>query len=146
MKQVMVTVVGIQQDADGEEQRLELITVGRHYEKNGSHTITYEESAISGLEGTTTILRVNPDHVVLLRMGTVRQKQEFWLHKKTCSQYVTAFGNMQLCVFTRRLEIGSWVDGISTPIMIHYDLEIDGQRQSTNVLSIVIREEQKDEH
>jgi uncharacterized beta-barrel protein YwiB (DUF1934 family) len=146
MKQVLVTVIGIQQDMAGEQQRLELITLGRYYERNGVRYITYAESQISGLEGTTTVLKVYPDYIVLLRMGKIEQKQEFRLQRKTYSKYVTAFGRMELGVFTNILEIGPWVAGASTPIMIHYDLEIDGQRQSTNILSVVIQEEHKDEH
>ncbi len=141
MKQVWVTVTGNQCDRDGEEQQIELQALGRYYEKNGVHYIVYEESQVSGMQGTTTALKVYSDHVVLSRRGEVEQRLDFYLQRKTCGQYVTAFCRMQIDVYTRTLEIRSATDGNPSVVVIHYDLEIDGQWQSMNRLTIGIREE-----
>jgi len=141
MKQVWVTVTGNQCDRDGEEQQIELQVLGRCYEKNGVHYIIYEESQVSGMQGTTTALKLYPDHVVLSRRGEVEQRLDFYLQRKTCGQYVTAFSRMQIDVYTRTLEICPATDGNPSLVVIHYDLEIDGQWQSMNRLTIGIREE-----
>ena len=35
MNRVIVKVVGLQKDMFGEENRIEMVSVGKHYEKNG---------------------------------------------------------------------------------------------------------------
>lgn len=144
MNKVIVTVIGRQQDQDGEETGIELTSVGRHHARNGTNYITYQESEITGLEGTTTMLKVYQDHVVLVRIGSVAQNQEFWLGKNTYATYATPYGTMNMSVLTRRMNIA--FNGASGQIDIEYDLTIDGQWQSVNALSIRIQEEDNHGH
>ncbi|MCX7780304.1 MAG: DUF1934 domain-containing protein [Negativicutes bacterium] len=141
MEKVVVTVVGAQKDASGEENRIELVTAGRHYTKNGVNYITYEETELSGMEGTTTLLKIYPSHVVVVRMGSIEHKQEFRLGEKTYSTYVTPVGSMKMAMHTHKLNLSA--QGINRVIQIGYELEIDGQWLSSNELSVTIREEQK---
>jgi uncharacterized beta-barrel protein YwiB (DUF1934 family) len=140
MRNVVVKVVGIQTDGYGEESRIELVTVGASHEKDGVRYISYRESELSGMEGTTTLLKVFGDHIALIRMRAVEQKQEFYLGKKSFSTYVTPFGNMKMSVFTKRLDIQ--FDNCPSSINVAYELEINGQWQSSNTLSVSIREEE----
>lgn len=139
MRNVVVTVVGSQRDAYGEENRIELVTAGQHFVKNGVDYIKYNETEISGLEGTSTVLKLYPEHVSLIRMGQVELKQEFRAGTRSCSTYVTPYGSLKMSVFTKDLEIK--FNAPSGAINISYELEIDGQWQSANTLSITIREE-----
>ena len=143
MQKVLVKVVGTQTDDDGEESRIELVSVGTRHEKNGVSYISYRESELTGLEGTTTVLKLYPDHLVLLRMGAVEQKQEFYAGQKRYSTYVTPFGNMKMGIFTRELAIQD--GGESATVTVSYDLEINDRWQSFNTLSVNIREEESDE-
>lgn len=140
MRNAVVTVVGTQTDGYGEESRIELITVGTCQEKNGVHYISYRETELSGMEGTTTLLKVFNDHLALIRMGAVEQKQEFYLDNKSYSTYVTPFGNMKMCVFTKRLDIA--LGSNSSSINVAYELEINDLWQSSNTLSVSVREEE----
>lgn len=141
MMNVVVTIVGTQRDAQGEENSIELITPGHYYEKNGVQYIVYKDTEVSGLEGVSTMLKVYEDHMVLVRMGNVKYQQQFCLGKKTCSSYVTPYVTMEMGILTQSIEqalshsVGS--------IQIRYELEINGQWQSTNTLSISVREESK---
>jgi uncharacterized beta-barrel protein YwiB (DUF1934 family) len=140
MRNVVVKVVGTQTDGYGEESCIELVAVGTAHVKDGVHYISYRESELSGMEGTTTLLKVFSDHLSLIRMGAVEQKQEFYLGKNSYSTYVTPFGNMKMSVFTKRLDIqpGSYPGAIN----VAYELEINGEWQSSNTLSVSIREEE----
>lgn len=141
---VLVTVVGTQRDAEGDENRIELVTTARHYQKNGVEYIIYQESQISGLENTTTALKVYPERVALVRMGGIEQKQEFQVGVKSRSTYVTQYGVMEMGILTNKLNIFfNEARGTVGTIDIHYDLEIDGQWQSANNLLITVREEQE---
>lgn len=143
MRKVIVTVVGTQTDAAGAESRIEFVTVGSRQEKNGISYITYRESEISGLEGTTTLLKLYPDYFSVVRMGAVEHKQEYRLGESCPSIYITPFGSLKMTVLTRRLE--RVTEGGGDSLTVGYDLIIDGQWQSYNTLVVNIREERLDE-
>lgn len=145
--QVLITVKGSQRDAHGEEDQIELFTQGRRYTKNGIHYITYQESEISGMEGVTTLLKIYTDHVTLVRMGGIDQRQEFHLGKRCRSEYITPYGTMRLSVHTTRLVMTRTEDNSQvTGIDIEYELEIDGQWQSANTLAVHIQGDKKNGH
>ncbi|WP_378955296.1 DUF1934 domain-containing protein [Pelosinus sp. sgz500959] len=141
MINVVVTIVGTQRDAQGEENRIELITAGHYYEKNGVQYIVYKDTEVSGLEGVSTMLKVYEQHVVLVRMGNVKYQQQFRLGEKSHSSYVTPYVTMEMGILTQSIEqaLSKSVGNIH----IRYELEINGQWQSTNTLSISVREESK---
>lgn len=141
MINVIVTVVGTQRDAQGEESRIELITAGHYYEKNGVQYIVYKDSEVSGLEGAKTMLKVYDQYAVLVRMGSVKHRQEFRLGTKSQSTYVTPHVTMEIGILTQNIELA--VNALAKDIHIRYELEINGQWQSTNTLSISVREENK---
>lgn len=141
MRKVIITTIGTQKDEGGEENRIELISAGRYYEKSGVHCITYRESEISGMEDTTTLIKVYEDHFSLIRMGAVEQKQEFLLGQHTSCMYITPFGAMEMGIYTKTLEID--VQAGAGSVTAAYELQINGQWQSSNTLSISLREETK---
>lgn len=144
---ILITVSGTQRDALGEESRIELVTPARYWQKDGIEYILYEETEVSGMQGTTTALKLFSDHVSLVRMGKVQQKQEFWPGVKSFSTYVTPYGRMKMGVLTNKLAVSfNEADGKIGMIDIHYELEIDGEWQSDNTLFISVREEQNIGH
>ena len=144
MTNVVVSVTGTQRDESGEENRIELVTAGRYYRKHGVDYFTYSESELTGLEGTTTLLKVYEDAIVLVRMGKVDQRQEFRRGEFTMSTYITPYGALEMGVGTKAVTI-DLAEGIGQ-IMITYDLEIEGQWQSLNKLAIHIREDNGNGH
>jgi uncharacterized beta-barrel protein YwiB (DUF1934 family) len=144
---VLISVKGSQQDARGEEDVIELFTHGKRYAKNGVHYITYQETEISGLEGCTTLLKIYADHVVLVRMGRIDQRQEFCVGERSRSQYVTPYGTMEMSMLTTRLAIDRTEDNSQVAgIHIEYELEIDGQWQSNNTLAVLVQGDKKNGH
>ena len=140
MENVLVTVIGTQCGIDGEESRIELIAKGHRKQQAGITYITYKE-ALSGLDDTTTLLKLYADSGCLVRMGSYEQKQEFRPGEKTYSPYITPYGNMELGVLTRNLSIDraqtDSADAEQT-VLLCYELEINGQWQSTNTLQIKV--------
>lgn len=140
MENVLVKVIGTQIGHDGEQDRIELIAKGQRQDKNGVTYITYRE-ALSGLDNTTTLLKLYSDHVSLIRMGDYEQKQEFCPGRKTYGTYITPYGSMKIGVYTSQLVQQPGPEGeISSnqTISISYELEIDGQWQSANTLNITV--------
>lgn len=136
MDKVIVTVVGLQKDSFGEENRIELTSVGKHYYKNGIHYILYDDCEISGMQGTTTMLKITDSDVTLVRKGKVVQEQHFTLDKKSSSSYTTPYGQMELSVLTKKIDID--YASVSGDINIAYELAVNGQWQSDNQLNITI--------
>lgn len=136
MNKVWVTVIGIQKDAFGEENRIELTTTGTQHFKNGVHYILYEDSEISGMEGTTTLIKASEQRVSLIRKGSVAQEQHFELGKKSDSVYATPHGKLRLSVLTHKLDVDCGV--AAGNLEITYELSIDGKWQSENQLQIQI--------
>jgi len=139
VRNIIITVVGTQKDAAGEENRIELVSPGKHYHKNGVDYFIYKETAISGMEGTTTTIKLYPDHVTIVRTGSIQHRQEFRLHSVYHSTYMTAFGKLKMSVYTNNLEV-NFVDSAGS-VNIGYELAINGKWQSTNTLAITIRED-----
>lgn len=140
MEEVIVSVIGTQRDLDGDENRIELVSVGRRHEKGGVSYITYKEE-LSGMDKTTTMLKLYPDRVILIRTGSYEQKQEFFPGRKTYSMYTTPYGSLELGVATRELSMNesSKENSVSSQtISIQYELEIDGRWQSSNSLKICV--------
>ncbi|BBB91208.1 MAG TPA: DUF1934 domain-containing protein [Methylomusa anaerophila] len=144
---VALTIVGTQRDVLGEENRIELFTLGHYYYTKGIHYITYQETEISGMEGATTLLQVDPDQVILVRSGSIEQRQVFSPGQWTYSDYLTAQGIFKMNVLTTGLDIGVTGDGAGLPqIRIDYELEIGGQWQSKNTLSVTIQGDKSNGH
>lgn len=138
MRKVVVTVVGTQTDAGGEESRIEFVTVGARQDRDGVSYITYRESAVTGMEGTTTLLKLYPDRLTVVRMGAVELKQEFSRGLTSHSTYITPYGSLKMAVSTRHFAATAGRDAVTAG----YDLEIDDRWQSYNTLSVEIREEE----
>jgi uncharacterized beta-barrel protein YwiB (DUF1934 family) len=139
MQKVLVTVVGIQTDEQGEQSRIELVSMGTSQAKEDVLYCTYQESPANGMEGTTTLLKVYAEGFILVRRGAVEQKQEFFLNKKSSGNYGTPFGTMAISVFTKKVTINR---GASiSQVEAIYELEVNGRWQSTNTLSVSIQEE-----
>ncbi|MDF2533142.1 MAG: hypothetical protein K0Q65_2723, partial [Clostridia bacterium] len=57
-KNVNLFTKAIQTDHSGEKNEIEFFVEGTYTEKGDSIYITYKESALSGMEGTTTTLKI----------------------------------------------------------------------------------------
>ena len=76
--QVIISIRGVQSLEPGEEDVMELVTQassGRRREEGFS--LSYLESELTGLEGTTTTFRIAPDRITLRREGTLNSEMIF---------------------------------------------------------------------
>lgn len=97
-KTVILTVRGRQHYADQEPEIIELVTEGTMEFRDGGWDISYEESALTGLEGVTTTFRVEPGRVVLTRTGKLNSQMVFQLGVKHDSLYQMEFGALMITV------------------------------------------------
>lgn len=99
MKQnVVLQIRGRQSYPDQEPEVIELTTEGTMRLRDGGWDITYEESALTGLEGVTTTFRVEPGVVTLTRTGALKSQMVFQEGVPHDSLYQTPFGALMLTV------------------------------------------------
>ena len=60
-KKVLINVISIQRDEKGKDEKITLETPGIYGEDGGMKYISYEETKLAGMEGTTTTLRIYED-------------------------------------------------------------------------------------
>lgn len=137
MKDVMLKIKGKQKSLEGEESVIELITEGKFYNKNGAYYLVYDESEISGMEGSTTTLKIQGQKVSMKRFGNNTSKLIFEKGKKHVSEYETMYGDMTMEVMTNDLDINISGAGKGS-IDLSYRLNILDSLESNNHLTIDI--------
>ncbi len=142
MKDVLVTVKG--GDESIGDAGMELVTEGRLYKKADAYYITYNETGMTGMEGTTTTLKVEEGKVTLIRNGTVSSTFVFEKGKKNISHYSTEFGVFTIGV--KAEEIDSQIDEAGGFVSIIYSLDMSGQEPGRNEFLMTIREVENDLH
>ncbi len=135
MQDVIVTVLGIQTDADGEKTRIETVANGKMHQKDGMHYITYRERQEDGSE-TATLIKANETAMTLVRHGQVVHEQRFEEAKRENGTYKTPYGTIHMAVDTHSFILS--MTELSGSIFLKYDLHVEGQWQSHNELSIKI--------
>ena len=76
-KEIILFVRGEQTYDSDSPEVTELATEGRMTMDGGEITLTYQESELTGMEGTTTRFTIRGDMVTLERTGMVVSRMEF---------------------------------------------------------------------
>ena len=97
-REVVLSIRGRQHYPEQEPEVIELVTGGTMEFTNGGWDISYEESALTGLEGVTTTFRVEPDKVILTRTGKLNSRMVFQTGVPHDSLYQMEFGALMLTV------------------------------------------------
>lgn len=102
-QKVLLTVTGRQTYADQEPETIELVTQGTMAFRDGGWDISYEETALTGMEGVTTTFRVEPGKVTLLRTGKLSSTMVFQENVPHDSLYQLEFGALLMTVKATRV-------------------------------------------
>ena len=127
MKQeVVLAIRGRQSYDDQEPDVIELTTDGTMEFRDGGWDISYEETALTGLEGVTTLFRVEPDKVILTRTGKLRSEMVFQKGVVHESLYQMDFGAMMIAVCAQFLYFDITPDGGMVDLVYSIDIENSG--------------------
>ncbi|MDF2841463.1 MAG: hypothetical protein K0Q99_2235 [Clostridia bacterium] len=121
-RKVNLFTKAIQVDETGDKSEIEFFVEGTYIEKNNGVYITYKETEVSGMEGTTTMLKILEDSLSIIRFGTCNSKLEFISGVQTHTNYQTPYGNMPITINTRQLEV-DLRPGEKSNIHLQYSLE-----------------------
>lgn len=135
---VLLTIRSEQHFEDMEPDSIELMTEGTLTPtEEGGLVLSYQESALTGLEGTTTTFEVRGPQVILSRTGSVNSQMVFEEGKQHTSLYETPFGELAIDVQTSRLrhsltEQGGLMD-------LRYSISVDHSVTGRNAFKIRVR-------
>ena len=134
---VMLTITGTQRYADQEPEVIELVTEGAMCMRDGGWDITYQESALTGLEGVQTTFHVEPQKVTLTRSGKLQSQMVFQQGVAHDSLYQMEFGTLLLRVCASQVFFDIAPDG--GVIDLIYEIEIENSAAGLIDYHLVIR-------
>ena len=123
MNNVIISIKGSQEN-EFDTDEVELVTEGELVcHSADSYTISYEETELTGLEGTTTVLHIDGPRVTLRREGTVNSQMIFEVGRRHLSMYETPYGALSVGIDTQRMK--NTVGESGGDLEIDYAIEID---------------------
>lgn len=103
-KEVILFVRGEQQFDGVDPDQTELISEGlMTIDDGGAVRLSYQETELTGMEGTTTSFLIEGDRATLTRSGTVTSQMVFQPGQPHSSLYNTPWGALTVDIVTTRL-------------------------------------------
>ena len=100
---VLLSIRGEQYFDGIDPDATELMTEGTMVLTEDGMVLSYQESQLTGMEGTTTTFEVKGPRVTLIRSGTVNSQMVFEEGRQHTSLYETPFGELTVDIQTSRL-------------------------------------------
>ena len=101
---VLLSIRGEQYFDDIDPDATELMTEGTMVLTEDGMVLSYEETELTGMEGTTTTFEVKGPQVILTRTGTVNSQMVFEEGRQHTSLYETPFGELSVDIQTSVLK------------------------------------------
>ena len=137
---VLLSIRGEQYFDDVDPNATELMTEGTLEQTEDGFLLSYQETELTGMEGTLTTFQVEPDCITLLRMGEFNSQMVFQPGRRHFSMYDTPYGALSISVNTRKMRAA--LDDHGGQIEIDYAIEIDHAVAGENAFHIDVREKE----
>ena len=138
LKDVWISFHSVNGYDDEEPDSLEFFTDGKYLFQDDLACLSYQESEVTGLEGTRTSVTILPDRVVVDRAGTVQSRMVFQEGSKSSFLYSTPFGQATMGVDTR--SIRQSVNEHGGEVEIDYVVDMEHAVVARNRFSITIQQ------
>ncbi len=134
-KEVIISIKGMQKYENAEPDTIELVTGGRLERDGESFTLSYQESAVTGMDGTLTTFQIEPERVTLLRVGEYTSQMVFQEGRRHMSMYNTPYGTLSIGVNTRHLtaQVGESGGDIEIDYAIGTGLQLEAVAWSISI-------------
>lgn len=136
---VIISIQGKQSFPQCEPEIIELVTEGM-LEDRGEEGIllSYQESEVTGLEGTLTTIQVEPRRVTLQRLGAVNTQMVFEEGRQHRSMYDTPYGALEVGIRTQKIHTS--LDHRGGDVTVYYALEIEHGAAGRNMFRVNVRQ------
>lgn len=140
-KDVMISIRSVQQSG-GESDVVEFMTDGHLLERDGCYCLSYRESELTGMDGTTTLLKYDrTPRLTLSRSGTVSSEMVFQKNVRSLSAVRLPEGMLTIGVHTFDLFSDLRAEGGS--IRLGYTVEYDSEVAATHSLEVRVNEKNR---
>ena len=135
---VIISIKGKQLYEEASPEEMELVTAGTlKMDEAGGCTVSYQETELTGLEGTTTRLHIQKGKVTLLREGSINSQMVCEEGRRHLSMYETPYGALSIGINTRRMR--STVGEAGGDLEIDYAIEIDNLIAGQNLFRMNVK-------
>ena len=143
MKDVMIRIFATQTGDDPREQTelAEFSTEGQLDCLDGSGTLTYPESELTGMEGAVTTITFTPEGAVLTRQGSVTGRMDFSPGERNTFLYETPYGSSTVGMETKRY--ASTLTERGGTLEIEYVIDFDHAFVALNRMRIQVTEKKE---
>ncbi|MBR1456793.1 MAG: DUF1934 domain-containing protein [Oscillospiraceae bacterium] len=138
LKDVWISINSIHGYEQEDEDSVEFTTDGYYYYEDGVGCLSYEESEVTGLEGTRTSMIVMPDQVVVDRDGLITSRMIFKEGMKNSFLYETPYGQATMGIDTRKIHRDIGENG--GRVEIDYVLDMEHAVVARNRFQITVTE------
>ena len=136
-KDVYISIKGSQSYED-DQNKMEVTTAGKFYDKDGKYYVSYVEGELSGMEKCNTTIKVSPDGTVtMMRHGQTNTHMIFEKDKCHIGHYETPYGDFTISVTANKIDVS--LDENGGNIDIDYIMDINNVARSRNGISLTIR-------
>ena len=127
--EVLLTIDGVQRFQNEAPETTNLVTDGTLRTENGAVLLSYAESELTGMSGTQTTFRIEPERVTLTRTGAVQSVMVFAVGEEDRSLYDVGVGALMITVRTER--ISSNIDENGGTLEVAYAISIEDDTAGT---------------
>lgn len=137
-KSVIISIQGTQTDQDGSDEVIEFVTCGSLTgdQEQGYH-VSYQESELTGLEGTTTTFCLAEHEITMLRTGSLTSEMVFHEGERHISLYETELGGFMIGVNTKKAWAKIGQDGGN--IELSYVIDVENTVIGRNAFRIEVK-------
>ena len=136
-KDVYISIKGSQAYED-DQNKMEVTTAGKFYDKDGKYYVSYVEGELTGMEKCNTTIKVCPDGTVtMMRHGQTNTHMIFEKDKCHIEHYETPYGDFTISVTANKIDVS--LDENGGNIDIDYIMDINNVARSINGISLTIR-------
>lgn len=137
LKNVMISIKTTQiEEMIKDPEVIELVTEGKYVFKNKCHYLLFEESEVSGMQGTSTKIKIGKNKLELIRIGQNDSSMVFEVNKRYEDILPTPMGNIPLEILTNKLNIAFEEDPLKIHVDLEYSLSLKGLIRAKNIMEI----------
>ncbi len=139
MQDVLIEIISTQ-EVDGDEDSIELTTVGKMNVIGGKTYLKYDDSAATGLEGVSCLIKIDPkdNSVVMQRSGALNSRMYVKKGQRHICHYETGQGTLVLGVFGETVKDEMTNNGGS--LFMSYTLDVNYGMVSRNKVQINVKQ------
>lgn len=134
----IIEIKSVVTNEDGEQDVIEMTTVGKFGVREGKAFVSYDDSNSMGVDGVTTILKADADSVVLKRTGALESRLEIERGERHQCHYSTQFGDFSVGIFGERVE--NMLSDKGGKLSMCYTVDVNCELMSRNNVEITVKE------